>query len=113
MKPPRKLIKVAAVGCSALLVAGFISFRAGAVDPYLRPKAATGEPTPVPSAEPEPAAPDAVFYGSKSLILAPATPGGSTAGVTSPAILPGSKSAPVIEIPGSKSESPSQSSQPK
>ena len=101
MKAPHKLLKAAAVGCSVLLAAGFVSYRAGAFDSLLHPAPTVVEPVPVPaadeSAQPTPVTKGidpAVFSSSKSIILTPVTPtpGGSTA-------LPGSKSAPVFEPP--------------
>jgi hypothetical protein len=126
VKPPRLLVQAAAVGCSVLLAAGFVAFRAGAFDGLVRPTPAPVDPAP--AAAPEAAAPEAplpvlsevekgaIFSGSKSIIIAPvqpSPPGGSTAIPAAPTILPGSKSAPVFDLPGSKPGSPPPANPPK
>ncbi len=105
MKPPRPWVKAAVVGCSVLLAAGFVSYRAGAFDSFLRPTPAPVEPDPMPTstAEPASAAPaepgmDAIIFStSKSIIIAPVSPPGSTTVAPKPpATLGGSKSAPIF-----------------
>jgi hypothetical protein len=97
--------KTVAVGCSAILIAGFVSYRAGAFDELFRPNTPAAEPVEQPTPEVvSDAPPDVVltnptmFSSSKSIILAPAsTPG------QSPAVLPGSKSSgvftPGLDVP--------------
>jgi len=90
--------KTVAVGCSALLIAGFVSYRAGAFDGLFHSTTSTAEPVEQPTPEVvSDARPDVVltdptmFSSSKSIIIAPAsTPG------QSPAVLPGSKSSGVF-----------------
>jgi hypothetical protein len=118
----KALVKAAAVGCSVLLAAGFVSYRAGAFDSFLRPARAPVEPDPAPAVEGTPAGqpapetlpdPPAMLSSSKSIILAPApksSPGGPAAPPAQPAppIIGGSKSlAPLIPpAPPPASQSP-------
>jgi hypothetical protein len=91
--------KTVAVGSSALLIAGFVSYRAGAFDGLIRSSTPAVEPVeqPTPEVVSDEARPDVVvtdatmFSSSKSIILAPASPPGQ-----SPAVLPGSKSSGVF-----------------
>ena len=92
----RSLVKAAAVGCSVLLAAGFVSYRAGAFDSLMpahvarpgpgrtRPGPGHGRgPRPVESGEPQ----SVIFSSSKSIIIAPTSPtppGGSTAAPPKP-----------------------------
>jgi hypothetical protein len=102
---PNAILKAAAVGCSVLLAAGFVSYRAGAFDWLNPPPNAEPTSTPpaesvtAPPAEPTQAkselVPPAILYSSKSGAIVPA-PAPST-GAPSPAIIGGSKSiAPLI-----------------
>ena len=115
MKLPRAVLKVAAVGSSILLVAGFVSYRAGAFD-WLGgsvPQPVEADPAPVVDVAPElvadpptainPLTPPVVLSSSKSAIIvtppSPTPPGGSQSGPaqTHPPIIGGSKSlAPLI-----------------
>jgi hypothetical protein len=104
VKRPNPILKLAAVVSSVLLVAGFVSYRAGAFDWVGKADspAVESEPNPADGASQSPAegAPSEAFIsGSKSAIFvvppSSAPPGGSTAG--SPPIMSSSKSiAPVI-----------------
>jgi hypothetical protein len=109
VKRPSAALKLAAVASSALLIAGFVCYRAGAFDwpgrpasPAVEPASAPGESPPDATAQ-QPADPlvtDAMLSGSKSAIFV--VPPGQTAGSPpagggSTVVLPGSKSiAPVI-----------------
>jgi hypothetical protein len=101
MKPPRTWLKAAVVGCSVLLAAGFVSYRAGAFDSFLRPPPAPVDPDPASAVEPASTAEsgkDATYFStSKSIIIAPVAPPASTTTTPkSPATLGGSKSAPIF-----------------
>lgn len=127
MTRPNAILKAAAVGCSVLLAAGFVSYRAGAFD-WLNPPP-VAEPTLTPSeesvtappAESAPAkselVPPAILYSSKSGAIVP-PPAHSTGAPSSPApIIGGSKSlAPLIPPSpppaGQKPASPSNESGP-
>lgn len=98
MKHLSAIRKTVAVGCSALLIAGFVSYRAGAFDGLLRSNTPAVEPVEQPTPEVvSDAQPNVVltdptmFSSSKSIILAPAS-----TGAQSPAVLPGSKSSGVF-----------------
>jgi hypothetical protein len=116
----KALVKAAAVGCSVLLAAGFVSYRAGAFDSFTSPPPAPAEAEPAPVADvvPVPVTPvddTVIFSSSKSIILTPQTPpGGSTAAPHMPILMPGSKSAKIVlpkaEAPSSPPASPSPAS---
>ncbi len=116
MKQKKALLKVAVILSSAVLVAGFVAYRAGAFNEWLAPRPAGSieNETPGPNreaAEEEQLVPPIIMSGSKSSFppsaLTPATPqtsGGST-------IIGGSKSiAPLI--PASPPTQPQTGSQP-
>lgn len=104
MKRPNAVLKLAAVASSAVLVAGFVSYRAGAFDwvrstnpPAVEPGQAAdanGTDGTAPQS-PDPGLTNVMLSGSKSgiYIVPPGStpPGGSTAGA-SPPIMAGSKS---------------------
>ena len=119
----KALVKAAAVGCSVLLTAGFVSYRAGAFDSFIRPAPAPVEPDPAPAADatPAPAAdpsatqspltPPVILYSSKSgpIVTPPAPPVGSTATTPAqkaPAFIGGSKSIAPLIPPPPASQSP-------
>lgn len=109
MKRPNAVLKLAAVASSAVLVAGFVSYRAGAFDwvrstnpPAVGPGPGTEGNSPDGTApqSPDPVVTNVMLSGSKSgiYVVPPGATasGGSTAGA-SPPIMPGSKSiAPLI-----------------
>jgi hypothetical protein len=109
VKRPHTTLKLAAVASSVVLVAGFVSYRAGAFDGAGRPdsSAVESEPNPTEAADQAPvegAPSEAMMSGSKSIIFvvppSSPSPGGSTAG-RPPAIMSGSKSvAPLIPPAG-------------
>ena len=115
MKRSHAILKAAAVGCSVLLAAGFVSYRAGAFD-WLNPQAP--EPTPVVDA-PNPATapaevtpelvPSAVLSSSKSAIILTPAASGST---SSPQPVMGSSKylTPLIPAAPEKPAPPSASS---
>jgi hypothetical protein len=90
--------KTVAVGSSAILIAGFVSYRAGAFDGLIRSNTPAVEPVEqrTPEVVSDDARPDVVvtdatmFSSSKSIILAPASSPGKSAA------LPGSKSTAVF-----------------
>jgi len=127
VKLPRPVLKMAAAGSSILLVAGFVSYRAGAFD-WLGgsvPQSVEADPAPVADAAPEPVAdpptavtpltPPVVLSSSKSAIIVTLPPGGSQTGPvqTHPPIIGGSKSlAPLIPPKSPQSPPASQSPNP-
>jgi hypothetical protein len=122
MRGSRALLKWAAVGCSVLLAAGFVSYRAGAVDwlsppPPTAPEdgAAADDATPTPTPEQDmpaatPLTPPAVLYSSKSgAIIVPPT----QASPSKPApIMGGSKSISPLIPPSTPTPPVSQSPAP-
>lgn len=94
MKPPRSILQVAAVVSSALLVAGFVSYRAGAFDWHSR---SPEDPAP---ADPGPT----VFPSTKRAEIARPTDAPTGTAPADPAVLSGSKSAMVLIPPSSGSQ---------
>jgi hypothetical protein len=110
---PHPILKVAAVASSALLLAGFVSYRAGAFDWTSPPADSPPAPEVAPSPEAAPVAgqltPQAILSSSKSgAIVTPQTlpPSGAAQGVSSttvkpsPAFLGSSKSLAPLIPPG-------------
>jgi hypothetical protein len=125
VKRPNAILKLAAVASSAVLVAGFVSYRAGAFDwagatgsptaesgpdPASDENAAVGNPS-EPAGQPavSPVTSPVMLSGSKSgiFIVPPSStpPGGSTVGA-SPAIMGGSKTIAPLIPPASPSPTP-------
>lgn len=99
MKLPRAVLKVAAVGSSILLVAGFVSYRAGAFDWLAGPAPQPVEPEPAPIA-------DATNQPADD-------PPPAVSPLTTPAILSSSKSAIIVSPPvGGQATGPAQSHPP-
>ena len=95
MKPPRSLLQLAAVASSALLVAGFVSYRAGAFD-WL------GASEAPPAGDPG----ETVLPGTKRAEIARPSDAPAQATVADPAVLSGSKSALVLIPPAPGIQAP-------
>jgi hypothetical protein len=118
----KALVKAAAVGCSVLLAAGFVSYRAGAFDSFLRPTPApvdsdpapAADATPTPATDPpaaqNPLTPPVILYSSKSgAIVTPPAPSvgpSTTPAQKPPTFIGGSKSIAPLIPPPPTSQSP-------
>jgi hypothetical protein len=101
MKPPRAILKLTAVASSALLVAGFVSYRAGAFDWLNRPESQ-------PAADPG----ETMFPSSKLTQIARPTDVPPENTPVDPAMLSGSKSAMVLIPPPPTAAAPAPKSPP-
>jgi hypothetical protein len=111
------ILKAAAVGCSVVLAAGFVSYRAGAIE-WFNPPAPEPAPvveTPGPATAPQPTeatselAPPAILYSSKSgaIVPPPAPATGASIASPPPAFIGSSKSlAPLIPPASPKPATP-------
>lgn len=119
MTRPNAMLKVAAVGCSVLLAAGFVSYRAGAFDWLNPPPPAESTPGPSDEAVTAPPAgpteatsellPPAILYSSKSgaIVPPPAPATGGNKSSPPPAFIGSSKSlAPLIPPAAQKPATP-------
>jgi hypothetical protein len=102
MKRSYTLLKVAAIVSSITLVAGFICYRAGAFDSFLRPAVQPIEPQSSPrSQEHSPDGP--IMSSSKSIILSnPSMPSKPDSEPPSPSKPPAPENTPRIVIPSPK-----------
>jgi hypothetical protein len=106
VKHPNLLLRTAVVLCSALLISGFVSYRAGAFDRLL------GRNPPPPAAvEETPAGEGSLFYSSKvgKIFVAPDPSQQPSPAGTQPALdlLPGSKRlTPLIPQPAPSTPAP-------
>jgi len=105
VKRPNLLLKLAALSTSIILVAAFVSYRAGAFDRFFKSNAAPVDPGTAPDGF------NTMIYSSKSAEIIPPPAGQATDSAPPAVFMGGSKYAPIVPTPppGSATNPPTQS----